>query len=178
MGASPGNGEPMKLYIANCSKQNHNFTYSLPENMRPFLREVLAGHQIEIDSTEETLNTIIGQHVVYGLQKVKEVKKGFGGLCYQFDKPINVEAIHNGFSQTEQEQIDRALKARMVTAVAADNLMASKAQEYGVRQTGIMEVEILEDQKGFSDSAPKFQETIEIQRDGLKNSRGRNKKGN
>lgn len=180
IGTPPKTGEVMKLYIANCSKQDNHFTYMLPEQMRPFARLIRAGQQTEIDSDFETINIIIRQHEIYGIQEAKKVKKGFGGLCYQIDKPISIESIKNGFTQTEQEQIDRALEARKITAASSDQLIAQKAQEFGMRQTSALEVEVIEEKKGIADESSKFEETIGIVRDGLQpiKNRGRPKKGN
>ena len=163
----------MKLYIANCSKQEHLFTYMLPENPRPFSHSIRAGSQIEIPGDKDVVDAIVKQHSLYGLQKANDVRKGFGGLCYQLDKPISVEAIKNGFTQTEQEQIDRALEARKITAAAADQIMSNKAQEMGIKQTSGLEVEVLEEKKNAADNEPKFEQTIEVVRQGVQPIKGR-----
>ena len=99
--------------------------------------------------------------------EVGKVKKGFGGLVYRMDKPISVEAIQNGFTQSEQEQIDRALQARTVTAVVTDKMMADRAQELGLRQKAALEVEVVEESKGITDTNEnKFNETITVVKDG------------
>ena len=168
----------MKLYIANCSKQDHTFTYMLPENTRPFLREIKAGHQIELDGDSDMLNVIVNQHAVYGLQNVKRIERGFGGLCYQFDKPISVDAIKSGLTQNEHEMIQRAQKQKEITAAAADHLLATKAQELGITQSRAYEVEIMEERTSAVDDGEKLHEVIQVQRDGLKTEprRGRSKK--
>lgn len=163
----------MKLYIANCSKQEHFFTYMLPENLRPFSHAIRAGSQIEIPGDNDVIDSIIKQHSIYGLQKANDVHKGFGGLCYQINKPISVEAIKNGFSQTEQEQIDRALEARKITAAAADQIIANKAQEMGLKQKSGLEVEVLEEKKNAADNETKFEQTIEVVREGVQPIKGR-----
>ena len=156
-----------KLYIANCSKQEFHFTYMLPENARPFSHHIRAGSQIELNHNQDETDRIIQQHAVYGMMEVGKVKKGFGGLVYRMDKPISVEAIQNGFTQSEQEQIDRALQARTVTAVVTDKMMADRAQELGLRQKAALEVEVVEESKGITDTNEnKFNETITVVKDG------------
>jgi len=145
----------------------------LPENPRPFSHSIRAGSQIEIPGDKDVVDAIVKQHSLYGLQKANDVRKGFGGLCYQLDKPISVEAIKNGFTQTEQEQIDRALEARKITAAAADQIMSNKAQEMGIKQTSGLEVEVLEEKKNAADNEPKFEQTIEVVRQGVQPIKGR-----
>ena len=169
----------MKLYIANCSKQDTQFTYGLKEIFRPFMQKIRAGAQIVLTHNLDEVNHIIAQHAIYGMQEVGKIKKGFGGLCYRLDKPINVEAIESGFTQTEQEQIDRALEARKYTAAAADKMLNDKAQELGLRQKSALEVETIEDSKGPMDENQKFGEVIEVVKEGappIQKGRGRPRK--
>jgi len=170
----------MDLYLANCSKQDFRFTYMLPENPRPFMDDIRAGAQVKFSVDQETLDQIIKQHEPYGLMHINKIKKGFGGLAYSIDKVINIHAIENGFSQKDQESIDRALEAQKITAVSADQIIASKAQEMGLRQTSALEVEVIEDKKHVADNEPKMNQTIEVVRDGLAPSRtkGRPRKNN
>ena len=115
----------------------------LPENPRPFSHSIRAGGQIEIPGSQDQLMSIIGQHQIYGLQEVNKVGKGFGGLCYRLEKPISIDAIEAGFTQSDQEMIDRAQEARTVTAAAADQIIAQKAQEMGLKQKSGLEIEII-----------------------------------
>ena len=107
------------------------------------------------------------------MMDVKKVKKGFGGLCYAIDKPISVEAIESGFTQSDQEMIDRAQQARNATAAAADQILANKAQEMGLKQKSGLEVEIVEDKKNAADNGEKFNQTIEVVREGVQPIKGR-----
>ena len=163
----------MKLFIANCSKQECHFTYMIPENPRPFSHHIRAGSQIQIEGNQPTIDAIVYQHAIYGMMDVKKVKKGFGGLCYAIDKPISVEAIESGFTQSDQEMIDRAQQARNATAAAADQILQNKAQEMGLKQKSGLEVEIVEDKKNAADNGEKFNQTIEVVREGVQPIKGR-----
>ena len=168
----------MKLYVANCSKQEHLFTYMIPENPRPFSHSIRAGAQIEIPGNQDAIDAIINQHAIYGMMEINKVKKGFGGLCYRLEKPISIEAIQSGFTQSEQETIDRSQLARNVTAAAADQMIANKAQEMGLKQKSGLEIEVIEEKKNAGDNEPKFEQTIEVVRESLQpmKSRGRPRK--
>lgn len=167
----------MDLYIANCSKQDFLFTYMLPENIRPFSHKIRAGAQMKLVQTQSEVDIIIKQHEIYGLMEVTKVKKGFGGLCYRIGKPISVEAIEAGISQSDQENIDRAQEARNITAAAQDQIISMKAQEMGIKQKGGIEFEIVEDKKNAADQSEKFDQKIEVIHEGDAPRRGRPRKG-
>ncbi len=163
----------MKLYIANCSKQEFHFTYSIPEQIRPYFQHIRAGSQIVIDGDQIAVDSIINQHSVYGMSHISKVKKGFGGLAYSIDKPISVEAIENGFDQKHQDMIDRALEARKVSAVAADQIMSNKAQEMGLKEASVTSVEIVEEKRNAADTGEKLNQVIEVIHEGQTPRRGR-----
>ena len=153
------------LYIANCSKQDFNFTYMLIENSRPFLQRIRAGGQIKIPCQMGEEQQIIKQHEPYSFQEASKVAKGFSGQCYRIDKPISLDAIENGFAQRDQEMIDRAAQARAVGAAATDHLITEKATEFGVHTKGGVEVQVTEEGKNPTDTAGKFDETISVSKD-------------
>lgn len=156
-----------KLFVANCSKQEFHFTYMLPENPRPFAHHIRAGGQIEIKGSTFEVDAIVKQHSLYGMMEVGKVGKGFGGLCYQLGKPIKVEAIEQGLSQSDLEMIERAQQARNITAAAQDRIISDKAQEMGLKQKGGLEVEIIEEKRNAADNSQKFEQTIEVVHEGV-----------
>ena len=166
----------MKLYIANCSKQEFNFTWMDLENPQPFMRKLRSGTQTEIDGSPDRISHIIKQHEVYGMMEVSKVGKGFGGIAYRVDEPLSVSAIENGFTQKDQEAIDRAQNARNITAAAADGILSTKAQEMGLKQTSGLEIEVVEERKNAGDNEQKFQQTIEVSREGVAPRKGRPRK--
>ena len=166
----------MELFIANCSKQDFLFTYMLPENPRPFSHKIRAGAQIKLVQDQIQVDAIIKQHQPYGIMEVGKVSKGFGGLCYRFNKPISVEAIESGISQSDQENIERANEARKITAVAQDQIISQKAQEMGLKQKSGVEVEVVEEKKIAADTESKFDETIEVLHEGVAPRKGRPRK--
>jgi hypothetical protein len=155
------------LYIANCSKTHYTLTYYLLENIRPRIHYIPAGKQESIKGTREELDSIIKQHEIYGWSEANKIKKGFGGQCYQFNKPISMEAILQGISQRSQEQIDAALEARKITTVAADQMFSKAAQEVGAQQLAPIEVEIMQEpNERANNNKPNFGEIISIGEEG------------
>lgn len=155
-----------KLYIANCKKQDFMFTYMLRENPKPYVFVIRAGTQHAFEHDKDDLQQIVDQHGGYGMMEADKCRKGFGGLCYRFDKPISVEAIEMGLSQSDQEAIERSLNARKLTAAAADQVLEQKAAEVGARQVAPLSVEVVEEQKNPTDTGPKFNETITVEKQG------------
>jgi hypothetical protein len=167
----------MELYIANCTKQDHQFTYMLLENPRPFMERIRAGSQIKIKGSNDEIDQIIKQHEIYGLIPVDKIKGNFSGMAYRIDKPINVEAIENGISVRDQTMIDRATEARKITAVASDQKISETAQQMGLKQKAPLEIEIIEEKKNYADNEPKFEQTIEVVKEGIApKGRGRPRK--
>jgi len=167
----------MKLYVANCSKQEFHFTYMLLENPRPFAHHIRAGAQMLINGSNDEIDHIIKQHEIYGMTEIGKIGRGFGGLAYSLGKPVSIDGIEHGLELRDQEMIDRALEARKVTAVAADQILSNKAQEMGLKQKAGLEVEVLEEKKNAGDNEPKFEQTIEVVREGITpKGRGRPRK--
>lgn len=151
------------LYVANCTKMEYLFTFSLSGAARPFALPIRAGGQIKLEYSDSEIDSIIDQHGMYGFKDASGVGKGFGGLCYRKTRPVSIDAIEGGISQTEQDQIDRALEVRKLTAAATDHVLQEEATKLGARQTGTTEIEVVEDSRGPGDSKEgKFNETIEV----------------
>ena len=138
----------------------------LPENPKPFMHQIRAGAQIEIPGNTDAIDAIVKQHSIYGMMEATKVGKGFGGLCYRLNKPISINAIEQGLSQSDQEMIDRAQQARSVTAAAQDRIISDKAQEMGLKVKAGLEVEVIEEKKNAADNEPKFEQTIEVLHEG------------
>jgi hypothetical protein len=151
------------LYIANTSKQKHDFVYRIPEENGTKRQLIPAGGQITVyqaGATSEVLKSIIDQHLQYGLIDVADIdrRKPFVGLCYRFDKPIDVEKImhadeHNAGVLTQISQ-----EARKLSAVAAH----AKINEDANLVDGF-ELEIVEQNRKGD---PGINETVTVTRDG------------
>jgi len=154
------------LFIANASKQEFILTYILPESVRSTMHKISSGRQIKLDLSGVDVEAIIKQQEPYGLMEVNKVKKGFGGICYRLGKPINVEAIEAGITQSDQEAYDRSQEIRNGTVAAQDHIFATSAQEMGVKQVGGLEFEVVEEKLNAADTSAKFEQKIEAIHEG------------
>jgi hypothetical protein len=158
----------MKLYVANCTKQPHDFQYWEQEGRRPFSRNISAGSQIAIDlGTRDAVDHVIGQHEQYGLTHVRELKEGkpFSGLAYSIDAPMNVDEITAGLGFRDDTMMDAATVSRQNQAAVNDNVLNEVAQQSGAKLLH-SEFEVVEQQTSQSDSSDKLEQKIVVERPG------------
>lgn len=126
------------LYIANTSKQHHDFVFRIAsENQRTRVQKILMGEQVRIyrDTDVETIDSIIKQHEQYGLVDASKIdqRKPFIGLCYSVDKPIKVEKFMYASEHNDDVLIDQGREIRKEQAAATyasfeENLPATMRQ--------------------------------------------------
>lgn len=155
----------MDLYIANCSKQPHDFHYWVPEGRRPFSRTVQPGSQIKLEfATRDVVDHVLSQHEAYGITDARELKAGqpFSGMAYSVDKPLNVDEITAGLGYRDDTMIEAATDARKVQAVVNDAVLAETALRTGSKLLH-SEVEVIEQSKGPGDTDEKFTQRVAVE---------------
>lgn len=154
----------MILYVANCTKQVHDFLYRVPgEDGRMRKQEVPMGGQIRVynDAATHVLKGIIEQHERYGLVPVDEIDRtrDFIGMCYSFDKPIEVEKIMRAVDHNTDVLVKVGQEIRKTAAVATNNQLLELNQ--GNSDLNHFEVEVVEETKK-GDDTPGLNEGIEV----------------
>lgn len=159
------------LFIANTSKQHHDFAYRLPEEQNIRYETIRAGSQARIggDLQRETIDRIIKQHTAYGLKDVSDLPRNsaFVGLCFSIDKPVSFDTIMETFEQNDTAMNERAEDRREDVAAAISSEMQATLNANGasVQRT---EVETVEDTKG----TPAVASGYETVADGVEPKRG------
>lgn len=159
-----------KLFIANCTKQHQLFLYRIPGEQRasPYMQEIGIGKCVEVyrDDTADVLESIIAQHVDYGLVRVDEIDrtKDFIGMCYQFDKPIEADKIIRALDRNDIVLRDRGIEQRKDAAIAISDKAERDAEEAGGHLGG-MEVTV-EEVKVPGGSDVQINETIAVVKEG------------
>jgi hypothetical protein len=135
------------LYVANASKQRHDFIYRIPEETSVRRQQIAPGGQITVyqpNAQPEVIRSIIDQHVRYGLVDVSEIdrRKPFVGVCYSIDKPIKVEKImyadeHNSTVLTKASE-----EARQLSAAALHTALEQATE--GAAKVESLELEIVQ----------------------------------
>jgi hypothetical protein len=154
------------LYVANASKQKHDFIYRIPEETSIRRQQIPAGGQIVVyqpNSSAETLKVIIDQHSKYGLIDISEIdrRKPFVGICYRFDKPIQVDKIMQADEHNAGVLQEASLEARKLSAAALHNAI-DRATE-GAAKLESLELEVVE-QNGPTE--PGLNERVMVTRQG------------
>ncbi len=135
------------LYVANASKQKHDFIYRVPEENSVRRQQIPAGSQIVVyqpNSPIEVLRAIVDQHLKYGLMDVAEIdrRKPFIGICYSFDKPIKVDKIMQADEHNADVLQEASLDARKLSAAALHDAITQATQ--GAVQIESLELEVVE----------------------------------
>ncbi|KWN80864.1 hypothetical protein WM24_23815 [Burkholderia ubonensis] len=164
----------MALFVANLTKHNFQLHFWVERTQRPIFVEIPPGQQKSIypEGTRLEHENIVNQHKMYGLIPVSEMdlKKGFVGQCYQFDKPIPLDRLQSTMLNNEDELYDEALERRKEAAAASDHLIRKAAQETDSKIASF-EVEIEEvEQKGVESQV---HEVITVGEDAPQESRRR-----
>lgn len=152
----------MQIFIANITKQAHDFIYRRREINRLVTRPISAGGQIMIDTDKDEIDFIIQQSQPYGMVHHKDIRNGknFNGLAYNFDKPLNIDAIKAGIQHNDEVMEAVALEARQNAAVATDSSLQDIARNGGSKVSGF-EVEVTE-VKRQGDNSAAFHQTVAV----------------
>ncbi len=166
-----------KLYIANTSKHVQEVQYWVAESARPFSQTIGIGQQELIYNTPRASLTdhthIVEQLERYGLVDVRQIgrNKAYAGLCFQFDKPINIDAIASGMAHNDEAMETVSIEERKKGAAA----LHRTANEATGGKVAEVELEVIEQVKQGSD-ANTTSESISVASEGRAPRKGN--KGN
>lgn len=151
------------LYVANTSKQHHDFVYRVPEDLHKIHHQkIMIGEQIKIhkEASPEILGAIVEQHTRYGLIEASEVdrSKPFMGLLYQFDKPIDV----NKFMYADEHNAGVLIEQGQMIRKEAAAALHQKIEENIDGQVLNLQTEVVEETK---DTDRGLNEVVEVNRD-------------
>jgi len=181
-----------KLYVANTSKQHHEFCYRLideratklanqdkPRNaegeivLQKHLRSetIQVGTQVLIGGgklSEKNIAEILRQYEDKGLRDSTQISRlnEYVGLCYRLDRPVEIDNIQVIFEMNDQRLNERGQELRENTAAAIAQRMQDRSHELGVNLART-ELETVEDTKG----TPRIAEGYEITTEGHGNRR-------
>lgn len=154
------------LYVANCTMQDHDFIYRVPESNKLTLQRIPIGGQIVVLGQRATLAELTGiieQHKRYGLRDVKEIDqtKDFTGLVYSFDKPVPIEKIMHVNAANADVTERNTREWRKQNAVALSNELRNR---HDIGRLRNLQVEVEEER---SSSEAQNKEVIEVLQEGI-----------
>lgn len=136
------------MYIANTTKQNFIHQFRLPEENAAQYLHLTSGQQREIGAgwTEGQRAAVVQQLERYGARDAKTVRgklANFSGTLYSFDKPINLDAIHEGHDKVVEDQSKRSASELTKAALGLDRSMRDKRT--GKRSARATTLEVTQD---------------------------------
>ncbi|ECZ1089612.1 hypothetical protein LWN82_003650 [Salmonella enterica] len=123
----------MKLYIANITKQRHDFAWRKPETGRLVYHPINAGSQaVVIDGTRAEIDLIIQQHADYGLIDATKIDQNriYIGLCYSIDKPVSSKVIEKAMRDNDGHLNRAAHDRRQASVLATNNALTEQENGY------------------------------------------------
>jgi hypothetical protein len=123
-----------KLYVANMTKQNHDFAYRLKGQQAWKQPSIPVGQQIMFDWPRELIDEVIQSKIHTGIINVIDLPRNreFVGLCYSIDKPVQLSAWDEALERNDTV-LNEAAEARLedVATTVAGNIQ-TQMRERGV----------------------------------------------
>jgi L-fucose isomerase-like protein len=141
------------LFIANTSKQHHDFYFRRPEANQNTMIPIKAGQQVRVlnDVSKDVIDFVINQHRKYGLISGEEAGRthgGITGLCYSVDKPVTEKQMRGAFANNDRVMKEIAKDNMATQAAATAAHIQDQLDERGIKaDLDHMEVEVSEQVK-------------------------------
>ena len=121
----------MKLYIANTTKQRHDFAYRQPETGRLIYHPINAGAQsVVLDGTGE-IDLVIQQHGVYGLiDATKSTRTAFISACATASTSRCSRASSKAMRDNDDHLNRAAHERRQASVIATNNALSEQESGY------------------------------------------------
>lgn len=157
------------LYIANTTKQDHDFTFLLPERKFATRIPIPAGTQAPVvkGATAEEVDHIIAHHRRYGLKSAQEAAKSkeFVGMCYSVDTEVRFKDMRVIFDHNDAALQEKGVENLKQIAAAANAGIDANLQQAGIDPNAAhVELEVKEENTPGVDT--KVHTGIEVVKDG------------
>lgn len=138
------------LYIANTTKQHHDFTMRRPESQHPTVIKIPAGTQAIVvnDGGRDLVDSVIAQHRAYGLVSAEEAAKAkrFVGLCYGIDKEVSFKGMKVVFDNNDDFLEKQGVEQVKQVAAAANASIDAHLEQAGIpNDAAHVEVQVVEE---------------------------------
>jgi hypothetical protein len=161
-----------ELYIGNISKQIFQFAYRSPERPGVIVQTIPIGGQIRVspngthvDLSTPEIESIINQHVTYGLVEIDEVdvkQSPHSGLCYSIGKAMTPEKLQRAMLKKEEALKEYGKKLRQEAALAVNSQIE---EQIGAPLRNLeMSFQEEEPRSGYADNLDHLAEGVRITR--------------
>lgn len=174
-----------KLFIANTTKQHHDFVYrpkigsgGKTEDgvLKPIygemrLQHIPVGGQICVSgvSTDAEIRNILDQHKHIVEFKSLNRVRGFQGLCYRQDDPVPIEEILERLETNDKVRTEENKDRQAATALKIASKMREVASDDQSPFKDLHETNVQVAQKGdkeVNEGTPKLNQVVEVTEDG------------
>lgn len=154
-----------RLFIANCTKQDCDFNFRLPENRKLIQVRIPKGCQSTIlgELQDTDIAAITRQHSRYGLIHVDEAKKvkAFAGLCWS-NKEIPAKLMQGLYDHNQEALEQKGEEQRKEAAVVVKASIDTSLKAVGESTTA---VEVMAEElkaPGDENKDPGLKQTIRV----------------
>lgn len=135
------------LYVANCTKQDHDFIYLMVDNRSRVQRRIIPqGGQVKFTGLgTKDVEATLEHHRRYGARDLSEVKRerSFVGIVYS-DKEIKLSGIEDALAHNIDKLNETGAELRRAASVAADqSLLAAAPEGSTLKATNVELVEVV-----------------------------------
>jgi hypothetical protein len=153
------------IFVANCSTQRWDIQYTLPGIAKTRKQKLEVGGQIRLSGELNIaqVEAFVKQYERYGMRHVDEIKnaKTFVGLCYQLDKPIDMERFVRHALEINQNVLELRGEQQRIEAGIATAAQIEQTSDSTLRN---LEITITEDDHADG-TPPKFATGVKITQD-------------
>lgn len=132
----------MRLYIANCSQQDHILNYRVPEISSPLTRPIPIGTQVNLgDMTDPQNEAVIAQLRKYGLLSAGELSRANGvvPLVFSTGSPVKSEVMARVMAHNSGVLNMRGVEIRKEAAIAAAGRVAEISPSLKAFESSVVE---------------------------------------
>ena len=153
----------MKIFIANCTKQDNLFAYRIPETAGVKTQAIRMGSQAQIPGELNHIQVegIIEQHRIYGLVTVEEFErmKVFVPFVASIDRPVKEETIRRVMALNTGVLVKRGQDMRREAALAVNAVI-----EQGSTAIETLEMSVEEEHQGSFTDRDAMSEGVRVSR--------------
>lgn len=168
------------LYIANTSKQHHDFTFRRAEAAFPTTIPIPAGTQALVvkDGDTDFVDSVVEQHRRYGLVPAAEAskQKRFVGMCFSIDKPVQFKDMRVVFDKNDAV-LEKQGEANVAEVAAAVNATIDSNLEQAGVPTAAAHVEVEVREEGAPGTEPVVAVGAEVVKGDKPGRRGGGRRG-
>jgi hypothetical protein len=134
----------MKIYVANCTPQVHNFVYRMLGQTGIRQQMIEVGRQVRLsgEMTSEEIDFIVNQHAKYGLIRDTEITRktrGFNCLVYAVDRPVAVDNMTIVLELNREALVTQGQQTRKEAAVAVTNAIENEGPGLKALELSVVE---------------------------------------